>query len=218
MSKRFEGNNELLQEYDNIIKEQLKLNVVEKVPPSGTNNFEQIGNIHYLPQRPVIKDDRVTSKVRIVFDTSSKIERPSLNDCLHPGPSLTEPLLSVILRFRTKEIVFVADIEKTSLQISLKPEHRDFVRFLWHKNEDEITSENILQSKIYDYSICRVLFVVMSLPFLLTSTINKHIKTRNKKDPKFVEQFLRSLRVDYLNSGSEISTTVTIFTIKLRLN
>ena len=83
----------LLQEYNNIIKEQLKLNVAEKVPPSETNNFDQVKNIRYLPHRPVIKDDRFTSKVRIVFDTSSKIEGPSLNDCLHPGPSLTEPLL-----------------------------------------------------------------------------------------------------------------------------
>ena len=42
-----------------------------------------------------------------------------------------------------------------------------------------------------------------SSPFLLTSTINKHIKTYNNEDPKFVEQFLRSLHVDDLNSGSE---------------
>ena len=48
LSKRFEGNNELLQKYNNIIKEHLKLNVVEKVPPSETNNFYQVRNIHYL--------------------------------------------------------------------------------------------------------------------------------------------------------------------------
>ena len=155
----------MLEEYNNIIKEQFKLNVVEKVPPSETNSFDQVGNIHYLPHRPAIKDDRVTSKVRIAFDASSKIEGPSLNDCLHPGPSLTAPLLSVILRFRANKIVFVADIEKAFLQISLKPEHRDFVRFLWYENEDEITSKNILQSKICDYRICRI------LPFLLTTTI-----------------------------------------------
>ena len=95
-----------LQEYNNIIKEQLKLNVAEKVPSSETNNFDQVKNICYLPYRPVIKDDRVTSKVRIVFDASSKIEGPSLNDCLHPGPSLVEPLLSVILRFCANKIVF----------------------------------------------------------------------------------------------------------------
>ena len=74
LSKRFEGNNELLQEYNNIIKKQLKLNVVEKVPQSETSNFNQVGNIHYLQQRPVIKDDRVTSNVRVVFNASSKIE------------------------------------------------------------------------------------------------------------------------------------------------
>ena len=81
--------------------------------------------------------------MRIVFDDSSKIEGASLNDCLHPGPSLIEPLLSIILRFRANKIVFVANIEKAFLQISLKPEHRDFVQFLWYEDEDEITSENI---------------------------------------------------------------------------
>ena len=99
LSKRFERYNELLQE----------------VPLSETDNFDQVGSIHYLPHRPVIKDDRVTSIMRIVFDASSKIVGPSLNDCSKPGPLLTEPLLSVILRFRANKIVFIAYIEKTFL-------------------------------------------------------------------------------------------------------
>ena len=37
--------------------------------------------MHFLPHRPAIKDDRVTSKVSIVFEASSKIEEPALNDC-----------------------------------------------------------------------------------------------------------------------------------------
>ena len=64
----------------------------------------------YLPHRLVIKDDRVTSKVRIVFDNSSKIKEPPLNDCVNPGPFLTEPLLSVVSCFRANKIVFAADI------------------------------------------------------------------------------------------------------------
>ena len=39
--------------------------------------------------------------------------------------------------------------------------------------------------------------------FLLTFTINKHIKTYNNEDPIFFEQFLRPLHVDSLNSESE---------------
>ena len=49
---RLETNNELLQKYNNIIKEQLKLNDAEKVPPSETNNSDQVGNIHYLQHHP----------------------------------------------------------------------------------------------------------------------------------------------------------------------
>ena len=49
---RLETNNELLQKYNNIIKEKLKLNDVEKVPPSETNNSDQVGNIHYLQHHP----------------------------------------------------------------------------------------------------------------------------------------------------------------------
>ena len=139
----------------------------------------------------------------IAFETSSKIGGASLNDCLHPGPSLTEPLLPVILRLHGNKIVFVPDIEKAFSQISLKPEHRGFVRFLSCESKNEITPKNISQYKICDYRICRVLFGVTSSPFLLTSTINKDIKTYNNEDPKFVEQLLRSLHVDDLNNGSE---------------
>ena len=139
----------------------------------------------------------------IAFETSSKIGGASLNDCLHPGPSLTEPLLPVILRLHGNKIVFVTDIEKAFSQISLKPEHRDFVRFLSCESKNEITPKNISQYKICDYCICRVLFGVTSSPFLLTSTINKDIKTYDNEDPKFVEQLLRSLHVDDLNNGSE---------------
>ena len=104
--------------------------------------------------------------MRIVFDASRKIDGPSLNDCLYPGLSLTEPLLFVILRFAANKIIFIADIEKTFLQISLKPEHRDFVQLLFHENSNEISSENSSQSKICDYRIFRVLFggdVIISL-------------------------------------------------------
>ena len=75
-------------------------------------------------------------KVRILIDASSKIEGPSLNGCLHPRPSSTEPLLSVILRFCANKTIFIADMKKAFLQISWKPGHRSFVRFLRFENEN----------------------------------------------------------------------------------
>ena len=74
----------------------------------------------------MIKDDRVSPKVHILFDAISKIGGSSLNDRVYPGPMLTEPLLSVISRFRGKNVSFAADREKGFFQASLKPEHRNY--------------------------------------------------------------------------------------------
>ena len=71
---------ELMQEYDSIFKEQLAQGIIEKVPSSELDN----DNVRFMPHSGVIRKDRVTSKVRVVFDASAKteIDNLSLNDRL----------------------------------------------------------------------------------------------------------------------------------------
>ena len=97
-----------------------------------------------------------------MYDACCNVDGPSLNQCLYPGTSLKEPLLPIILRFRAYKIVTVADIEKAFWQISLNPEHRDYVRFLWFDDDREVNSKTIADSEICEYRICRVLFGVTS--------------------------------------------------------
>ena len=61
--------------------------------------------------------DRDTTKVRVVYDASSKVSESSLNDCLHVGPSLNPLLLDILLRFRVHEGTVTGDIEKAFLYI-----------------------------------------------------------------------------------------------------
>ena len=49
----------------------------------------KLGENHYIPHHPVIRDDKTTTKIRTVFDTSSRGNEPSLNDCLYKGRHLT---------------------------------------------------------------------------------------------------------------------------------
>ena len=54
--------------------------------------------MHYLPHKPVVRHYKAITKLRIVFDTSAKVDGlPSLNDCLYVGPSLTSSLFGVII-------------------------------------------------------------------------------------------------------------------------
>ena len=56
--------------------------------------------LFYMHHKPVILEDKSSTKVIMVFDGSScakKSEKMSLNDHLFSGPSLATPLLDVIV-------------------------------------------------------------------------------------------------------------------------
>ena len=105
LKEKFLNNEYLLSGYNQIIKDQLQADVIKKLEQHITE--PEVGQVHYLPHRPVIRSDKQTSKVRTVYDTSSKIgNSPSLNDYLLPGPSLFESLLGVLIRFCLQRCVF----------------------------------------------------------------------------------------------------------------
>ena len=76
---RLKQDSTVLKEYDDTIKEQLKKGIIENVPPDRPAE----GKIHYLPHHAVVRQDKSTTKVRIVYDASARSGNdPSLNDCL----------------------------------------------------------------------------------------------------------------------------------------
>ena len=84
-------NLEPMRKYDEIIQSQIKFGIVEKV-----DNSAEIGTVTYLPHHAVIPNNKKSTKVRVVFDTSAKNKGPSLNECLYKGSRLT-PLLYDVL-------------------------------------------------------------------------------------------------------------------------
>ena len=169
------------------------MGILEDADPniSGT-----VGRIHYLPHHPVIRTDKNTSRVRIVYDASSKATRESLslNNALYPGPSLIPLILDILIRFRCHKIALTNDIKKAFLMVGVAPEDRDLLRLLWI--DDILTDNPTLLKKRFT----RVIFGVSSLPFLLSGTVSHHIKKYEQEDPDFVAQVLRSLYVDDLIS------------------
>ena len=149
----------------------------------------------YLPHRDIHRDDKPSTKLRIVFDASAKVKGElSLNDVLHKGPCLTPVLFDMLLRFRTYPVGLIADIEKAYLQISVTERHRDFLRCLWFKDVFAAVSE-VCKSRF-----CRVPFGAAPSQFLLNGTIKK-IASKYEVDPEFVLKIARGFYVDDLSSG-----------------
>ena len=68
----------------------------------------------------MVKEDRVTTKVRVVFDAAAKHDGKSLNDAIWPGPKLQRDLVHVLTRFRRAPVALSADISEMFLQVELQ--------------------------------------------------------------------------------------------------
>ena len=110
LKKKLSQNGDNLTEYDNVMKDQLKNGIFEKVEGPGNP-----GKVIYLPHQAVIRKDHSSTKLRVVFDTSAKKVGPSLNNAMYKGPCLTPLLFDVLVRFQLNSIGIIADIEKTYL-------------------------------------------------------------------------------------------------------
>ena len=109
---------ELLRENNAIIESQLKSGIIELVDNADSISHE---TTHYLPHHTVVRRDKATTKVRVVYDASAKAEGSSLNECLHVGPKFSQNMLELLIKFRIFQIALIADIEKAFLMISVAP-------------------------------------------------------------------------------------------------
>ncbi|GBM08089.1 hypothetical protein AVEN_123001-1 [Araneus ventricosus] len=158
------------------------------------NIFEAYDDV--LRQWPVIKPSSATTKVRPVFDAFFK--RPdyaSLNECLSVGPSLSEQIPPLLLRFRSGTIGVISDIKQAFLQLSVRHEDRDFLRLLWWNVKD--------RSKLEFLRHCRVVLGVTSSPFLLNACIRHHLSSTEYQLESLqttVEELKRGFYVDNLTT------------------
>ena len=188
LNNRLLKDRDLRRGYREIFEDYEREGIIEPVPPT---DIGEPGKTHYIPHRPVVRQDRETTKIRIVFDASAKIGGgASLNDCLYSGPNMLSKVFDILLRFRTKKIGILSDIKKAFLNVGIHHSHKDYLRFLWFDPETNCI-------KIFRF--LRVLFGATSSPFLLQGTIRYHFNYMVQQgliDAGFADEFLKNLYVD----------------------
>ena len=84
-----------LKEYNKIFKDYESKKVLERVLKNEI--CKAPGEVNYLTQRPVIREERDTTKIRAVFDASCSMNGPSLIECLYSGPNLLTKIFDVLI-------------------------------------------------------------------------------------------------------------------------
>ena len=192
--KRLQVDENLLKKYDDIIQDQVKKGVIEKV----TDQTEEGTRNHYIPHHPVVTPHKTTTKLRIVYDASAKQKKSnmSLNECLYRGPIQLQNLCGLLMRFQLEPIAILADIEKAFLQVGIQTKDRDVTRFMWLKDPSRCEMEENIEI----YRFCRIPFGIISSPSLLMSTIQFHL---NKFKTPIAEKLKKNIYVDNVIFGAQ---------------
>jgi len=125
VERRLMRDEKLQKEYTRFMEEYLDLGHMEEVIDE-----DQIPKrSSYLPHHAMIKKSSLTTKVRVIFDASTKSSTGvTLNDVLMCGPNVQEDVFSILARFRKHQYVLTSDIEKMFRQVAVAKTDWDLQR------------------------------------------------------------------------------------------
>lgn len=189
MEKRLLRTPEIKEQYDQTILEYLKLGHMRKVMPQEISKTPH----YYLPHHAVIKPEKLTTKLRVVFNASSPTSNGrSLNDNLYPGPILQQDLVIQILKWRFFKYVFNADVTKMYRQILLDTSQTQYQRILFRNSPND---------PIEDFELLTVTFGVNCAPFLAIRTLLQLAEDLKDSYPLASKIIRENLYVDDVLAG-----------------
>jgi hypothetical protein len=160
-------------------------------------DFEETGHMsevessydgYYVPHHGVKRESSTTTKLRTVFNASSKSETGlSLNDCLYVGPTVQPESFDILMRFRERPYVLKCDIEKMFRQILVDESQRKFQMLFWRAK---------FTDAIRHYVINTVMFGVAPAPFLATRTLVQIADDYGEAFPEVAKIIRESFYVD----------------------
>ncbi|KAG7470265.1 hypothetical protein JOB18_005832 [Solea senegalensis] len=130
LQRSFRRKPEMKEQFISFMKNIFQNGHAEKAPPLQPDEEHW-----YLPCFGVYHPKK-PSQIRVVFDSSAQHKGESLNQVLLTGPDLNNTLIGVLLRFRKEPIAFTVDIQQMFHCFLVRPEDRNFLRFLWFQDND----------------------------------------------------------------------------------
>lgn len=136
LEKRLHQDDSLFREYSNFIEEYVRLGHARYIPLELKNRNND--HKYFIPHHCVIRNDKSTTRLRVVFDASLKTTSGySLNSICLKGLVVQPELFDILCRFRTFRFAVVADIEKMYRQILTNPDQNYLQNILWRQNTSE---------------------------------------------------------------------------------
>lgn len=202
LERKLQASPQLRKAYDKIIKEYLEN---DYLTPVGEVESQDKGYI--IPHHGVIRNDKVTTKLRMVLDASAITNTGlSLNHVLHAGPNLQNDIFRILLNFRLFSVAFCADVKQMYLQILVNKNYHKYLRILYRFDSND---------KLQMFKFKRVCFGLSVSPFLALRTIKQLVSDEGKHFPLAAEVIHRDLYMDDVVSSEKSVTAASETALQL---
>ncbi|XP_055542609.1 uncharacterized protein LOC129728216 [Wyeomyia smithii] len=182
---------ELHQQYKAFIDEYRDLGHMERIHDYDNPAVQH----YYLPHHAVIRQDSTTTKLRVVFNASSKTPNgPSLNDALMVGPTVQEDIRSITMRSRMHQVMIIADAKMMYRQVLVDRRDCRFQLIVWKPSPDH---------PMETYELRTVTYGTASAPFLVTRVLIQLADDEGHQFPLAARALKKDVYVDDLFSGGE---------------
>ncbi|KAJ0169482.1 hypothetical protein K1T71_015069 [Dendrolimus kikuchii] len=191
LERKLEKKPKLYQDYRNVIEEYLELGHMKSVDKEHLENPKAV----YLPHHAVVREDKLTTKVRVVFDASCKgVNNVALNDNLLVGPKLQQELRHLLMRWRTHKICIIADVVKMYRQVRVANEDIDYQRILWRIKPNQ---------EMHHYNLLTLTFGTACAPYLAVKSLQRLADDEQNNYPIAAEITKNDYYMDDLMTGCD---------------
>lgn len=204
LEKKLQKNDELKTEYIRFLEEYEALGHMSQINADMLKNTDSF----YLPHHCVINNSSTTTRLRVVFDGSSKSSSGySLNDILLVGPTVQEDLFSIILRARQHNILLTGDVAKMYRQVFVDQSQRNLQLILWRSDPS---------CEIQTYQLNTLTYGTGSAAYLATRCLKELSIQCNQSNHLISQIIAKDFYVDDLCTGG--STVNEVKNIKLQIS
>lgn len=190
LQHKFSSNESYAKLYKEFIEEYEQLNHMKRVE----NTQCEPEKVYYLPHHGVYREHSLSTKLRVVFNGSSKTTTGySLNQILHSGAKLQLNLFNVLIWFRMFQYVFFADIEKMYRQIQVHPSDWNYQRIIWIES----------LGNLIIYTLRTVTYGLICAPFLALRTFEQLILDEGHRFPLALPTMKKGRYVDDFFGGED---------------
>ena len=131
--RRLKRDSEQAEAYCKQMEEMESMGFARKLSKEEIDSYQ--GPVHYIPHHAVLRPEKRSTPVRIVFNSSSSYQGHTLNDYWKKGPDMLNGIFGVVLRFRERQVAVMGDISKMYHRILIPVKDQHVHRFLWRDME-----------------------------------------------------------------------------------